>query len=97
MRDNPFVKILWIPFMLWDYGLNRLRWKLEELSPGARLRLVVVLIVLFVAVDIYYIVEGFRGEDTTPIEVEHLTPVPLDGTLPDSINLTKTIEHDTIR
>lgn len=85
MRDSHIIRLFRVFGALRNLALSQIRARLERLTPRQRLRLVGVLFVLFLIVDIIYIVQGFSGGNAAPIEIEHIRAVPLDTPAPDSI------------
>lgn len=94
MRDSNLYKFFRVFGALRNLALAQIRERLDRMTPRQRLRLVAVLFVLFLIVDIIYIVQGFTGRNRTPIEIEHIRELPMGTPLPDSINLINPFDHE---
>lgn len=87
MRDSNIIKFFRVFGALRNLALSQIRERLDRLTPKQRILLVGGLFILFLIVDIIYIVQGFIGGHSTSIEIEHIREIPIDGYQPDSINL----------
>lgn len=87
MRDSNIIKFFRVFGALRNLALSQIRERLDRLTPKQRILLVGGLFILFLLVDIIYIVQGFIGGHSTPIEIEHVRRIPMDDYQPDSINL----------
>jgi hypothetical protein len=68
---------------------GKIREATDKLSPRQRIVLLVILFATFVAVDIIYIVQGFRGGNPDTLNVQHLQRVEIKTSNPN--------RNDTIR
>lgn len=87
MRDSNLYKFFRVFGALRNLALSQIRERLDRMTPRQRLRLVAVLFVLFLIVDILYIVRGFTGSGNSEIKIEHIRQIPIGSTVPDSILL----------
>lgn len=94
MKDSYVIRFFRVFGALRNLALTQIRQRLDRLTPRQRLRLVGVLFVLFLIVDIIYIVRGFAGSENPPLEIEHIEQIPIDSMLPDSINLNNSLEYE---
>lgn len=94
MRDSHIIRLFRVFGALRNLALTQIRERLDRLTPRQRLRLVGVLFVLFLIVDIIYIVRGFTVGGSPPLEIEHIKQIPIGSTLRDSINLINPLDYE---
>lgn len=94
MKDSYVIRFFRVFGALRNLALTQIRQRLDRLTPRQRLRLVGVLFVLFLIVDIIYIVRGFTVGGNPTFEIEHIKQIPIGSTLRDSINLINPLDYE---
>lgn len=87
MRDNIFRRAQVAIADRTDKVAAWFKKMLARLSSKQRLIIVIAAFVLFMIVDVIYIVNGFKGAEQSNIEIEHLRYIDLETIKP--------IEYDT--
>lgn len=95
MKDNPLTKVFSSFRRGKDRYIARLRKRWERLSYRQQKAIILWLLALFAAVDLAYIVGGFCGKESFPIEVQHIQRIVLPQT--DSNQPLNNSSNDTIR
>lgn len=76
MNDKLQKAICWLRNKRERYR-DELRRQFDSLTRRQRLWLVGGLFALFLVVDVWYVVSGFGNDNPWPIEMEHITSLPI--------------------
>ena len=95
MKDNGLKKVFQSFRTGKDRHIAKLRRRWQRLSYRQQRVIILYLLGLFAAIDLAYIVGGFCGKESFPIEVQHIQRIVLPQT--DSNQPLNNSSNDTIR